>query len=365
MRRRDGASSRSIRSRRSSATRFRAAGFELYLVGGVVRDRMPAADQPPRTSTSRRRRRRAETTRVLRGWADRSFLVGVRFGTVGARKGDRQLRDHDVPRGGLRRGAPQAGGDVREGHRDRPVAARLHDQRDGRPAAGRRVRRSVRRREAPRGQDTRHAARAGGRVLGRSAADAARRSLRRRSSESTPAPRVVEAIATMRERLEIVSAERIRDELDKLLVGRRAGGRARADRRYGPGGRVPARSSPALQLEQDPVHHHKDVLRHTYAVVEQLRAGPGAAAGRHCCTTSASRRRARSRPTACSSTITRSWARGWPRRACRRCATPTRSVDDVGTLDRAAPAVPRVRRGMDRLPPCAGTCATRARCSIG
>ena len=29
---------------------------------------------------------------------------------------------------------------------------------------------------------------------------------------------------------------------------------------------------PALRLEQDPVHQHKDVLRHTYAVVERCEA---------------------------------------------------------------------------------------------
>ena len=31
---------------------------------------------------------------------------------------------------------------------------------------------------------------------------------------------------------------------------------------------------PALQLEQDPVHRHKDVLRHTFAVVERLEPDP-------------------------------------------------------------------------------------------
>src|SRR2546430_161887 len=38
----------------------------------------------------------------------------------------------------------------------------------------------------------------------------------------TPAPRVVEAIGRMRERLAIVSAERIADELAKLLMGTRS-----------------------------------------------------------------------------------------------------------------------------------------------
>src|ERR671928_67375 len=45
-----------------------------------ARDLDFATDAPPH-----------ETTRVLRGWAERQYLVGVRFGTVGARRGDRRL----------------------------------------------------------------------------------------------------------------------------------------------------------------------------------------------------------------------------------------------------------------------------------
>jgi poly(A) polymerase len=72
----------------------------------------------------------------------------------------------------------------------------------------------------------------------------------------------------MRSRLEIVSKERIRDELDKLLVLP-----------------VPSRGLwflvntglaaeflpelPALALEQDPIQRHKDVLAHTIAVVDK------------------------------------------------------------------------------------------------
>jgi len=70
--------------------------------------------------------------------------------------------------------------------------------------------------------------------------------------------------------LEIVSAERIRDELDKLLV-------------------VPDPSAglwfvvdtglaeqflpelAQMRLEQDPIHHHKDVLAHTIAVVAKTK----------------------------------------------------------------------------------------------
>src|SRR5581483_3666203 len=85
-----------------------------------------------------------------------------------------------------------------------------------------------------------------------------------------PDPALVAAATALAGRLEVVSAERIRDELSKLLV-------------------VPDPSAglwflvrtgladeflpelPALALEQDPIHHHKDVLAHTIAVVAKTR----------------------------------------------------------------------------------------------
>jgi poly(A) polymerase len=85
-----------------------------------------------------------------------------------------------------------------------------------------------------------------------------------------PVQQLVDAASQMCARLDIVSDERIRDELDKLLV-------------------VPDPSPglwflvntglaeqflpelPALALQQDPVHRHKDVLTHTIAVVQRAR----------------------------------------------------------------------------------------------
>ena len=86
--------------------------------------------------------------------------------------------------------------------------------------------------------------------------------------ELEPDAILVTAVGTMRSRLAIVSRERIRDELDKLLTLP-----------------VPTRGLwfivntglceeflpelPALALEQDPIQRHKDVLAHTIAVVEK------------------------------------------------------------------------------------------------
>ena len=86
--------------------------------------------------------------------------------------------------------------------------------------------------------------------------------------EVAPAARVVEAMRAMGDRLEIVSAERIRDELDKLLVGDHAPAGLELLVETGLADRF-LPEVPALRLEQDPVHRHKDVLRHTYAVVER------------------------------------------------------------------------------------------------
>ena len=86
-----------------------------------------------------------------------------------------------------------------------------------------------------------------------------------------PAPRVVEAIGRMRERLAIVSAERLADELAKLLTGTSPSrGLAMLVETGLSDEFLPELS--ALRLEQDPVHRHKDVLGHTFAVVERCEA---------------------------------------------------------------------------------------------
>ena len=85
-----------------------------------------------------------------------------------------------------------------------------------------------------------------------------------------PDPALVTAVESMRSRLEIVSKERIRDELDKLL--------ALPDPTEGLWFLVNTGLAqeflpelPALALEQDPIQRHKDVLAHTIAVVEKTR----------------------------------------------------------------------------------------------
>ena len=85
-------------------------------------------------------------------------------------------------------------------------------------------------------------------------------------------PAIEAAATTMAERLEKVSAERIRGELDLLMVTETPSigldfiVRTGLAEHFLP-------ELPKLQLEQDPIHQHKDVLRHTWAVVDKTSPG--------------------------------------------------------------------------------------------
>jgi poly(A) polymerase len=83
-----------------------------------------------------------------------------------------------------------------------------------------------------------------------------------------PEPALVAAIRQLHDRLSIVSAERIRDELDKLVtLPKPSSGLLFLVESTLAGEFLP--EVPALALEQDPVHRHKDVLAHTLAVVDR------------------------------------------------------------------------------------------------
>ncbi len=96
----------------------------------------------------------------------------------------------------------------------------------------------------------------------------------------------------MRDRLEIVSAERIRDELSKLLVADDPSAGLWLLARTGLADEFLPELN-AMQLEQDPIHRHKDVLAHTIAVVAQ-----DVAAAAHAARGVAARRRQAARPAA-------------------------------------------------------------------
>jgi len=81
-------------------------------------------------------------------------------------------------------------------------------------------------------------------------------------------PTLEAAATTMAEKLSIVSAERIRGELDLLLLTRQPSIGLDFIVRTGLADYF-FPELPRLQLEQDPVHLHKDVLKHTWAVVDK------------------------------------------------------------------------------------------------
>ncbi len=79
---------------------------------------------------------------------------------------------------------------------------------------------------------------------------------------------LIAAVRSEAPRLEIVSAERVRDELSKLVVVEdpSAGLWFLNDNGLAD---VILPELPAMRVEQDPIHRHKDVLAHTIAVVRQ------------------------------------------------------------------------------------------------
>jgi poly(A) polymerase len=245
--------------------RFADAGHELFLVGGSVRDLLlgrPSQDLDFATSAHPR-----ETTRVLQGWADRRYFVGVRFGTVGALKGGTRVEittfREEVYAEEHRKPAVTFGKDVRTdlSRRDFTINAMavgvpegtLIDPFGGVQALAARVLDTPLEPGIAFSDDPLRMVRAARFVA---------------QLDVVPADRVLEAIGGMRDRLDIVSAERIRAELDKLLVAARPSKGLEVLVETGLAD-VFLPELPALRLEQDPVHQHKDVLRHTYAVVER------------------------------------------------------------------------------------------------
>lgn len=245
--------------------RFRNAGHDLYLVGGWVRDAVLgregkdidfATDAKP-----------AQVIRILQGWADSRHLVGIRYGTVGARKGDFQLHittfREEVYKEDSRHPevtfAQEIEADLsRRDFTINAMAVRLPDGELIDPFRGL--------------YDLAHGQLRTPLEPEVSFADDPLRMLRAARFVSTLAvkalPEVVQAITRMHERLRIVSPERIQDELSKLLVGPHVDRALMLIVESGLAD-VFLPELPALRLEQDPVHRHKDVFRHTLAVVKR------------------------------------------------------------------------------------------------
>lgn len=86
-----------------------------------------------------------------------------------------------------------------------------------------------------------------------------------------PTAEVEAAVVKMAERLRIVSAERIREEFDRLLVLDNPSSGLWFLAHTGLSDYFLPELN-AMEVEQDPIHRHKDVLAHTIAVVEKTSA---------------------------------------------------------------------------------------------
>lgn len=244
--------------------RFADVGEELYLVGGTVRDTLLGgrddADLDFATSAT------PETTeRVVRGWADAVWLTGARFGTVSANKAGWRLEittyRSDRYAEGSRHPEVSFARDVdadlaRRDFTVNAMAVRLPGHRFVDPFGGLADLRAARLRtpmdpETSFGDDPLRMMR-----LGRFAAQLG----------ASPDEAAFKAAAAMAHRLDEISRERVRDELDKLVVAahQHAGWDLLCDTgladRFLP-------EIPALRAERDPLNRHKDVYRHTLAVV--------------------------------------------------------------------------------------------------
>ena len=195
--------------------RFAAAGHRLYLVGGLVRDSLmglaPTTDHDLTTDATP-----DQVRRLVEGVADAVWLQGERFGTVGIRVGDliMEITTHRAESyvGDSRKPVVRFSTDLHEdlGRRDFTVNAmavdvvdgKLHDPFDGRADLAAGILRTPLSPEESFGDDPLRMLRAARFHAG---------------YDLAPVDGIVEAARSLADRIGIVSGERIRGELFRLL----------------------------------------------------------------------------------------------------------------------------------------------------
>jgi poly(A) polymerase len=246
-------------------TRFQQAGHVLALVGGPVRDAMLGRLQTDLDFTTSARPE--VTEKLLKGWADAIWDLGRDFGTIGGRKGEWLIEittyRSETYDPASRKPSVDYGdsleGDLRR--RDFTVNAMalsvpervFVDPYGGVTDLASRVLRTPGTPQESFGDDPLRMMRAA-----------------RFSAQLgfTVAPEVVAAMTEMAGRIEIISAERVRDELVKLVCAPYPRQGLRLLVETGLAGHV-LPELPALALERDEHHRHKDVYEHTLTVLEQ------------------------------------------------------------------------------------------------
>jgi poly(A) polymerase len=245
--------------------RFAGAGHELALVGGPVRDAMLGRAHNDLDLTTSARPDDIE--RLLAGWADTTWDIGRAFGTIGSRKGQFQVEittyRSDAYDPSSRKPAVDFGdtleGDL--GRRDFTVnamAVRVPSREFVDPFGGVVDLAQGRLRTPGRPED--------------SFSDDPLRMMRAARFAAQLGfvvdPDVVSAMTAMSARIEIISAERVRDELVKLVTAPypRIGLTLLVETGLAA---LVLPELPALALERDEHHRHKDVYEHTLTVLEQ------------------------------------------------------------------------------------------------
>lgn len=246
-------------------TRFAAAGFALHLVGGPVRDALlgRAGDDLDFATDARPE----QVLEIIKGWADTTWTMGIAFGTVGLAKADHRLEvttyrsesyDAASRKPEVVYGDTLAGDLARRDFSVNSMALSVPGHEFADPAGGLADLAARRLRTPGRPED--------------SFGDDPLRMMRLARFTSqlgfTPDPEVVAAATAMSERISIVSAERIRDELTKVLLAPDPV----------PGLELLVVTGlaehmlpelPRMRLEIDPIHHHKDVYAHSLAVLQR------------------------------------------------------------------------------------------------
>jgi poly(A) polymerase len=246
--------------------KFSKNGFEISLVGGPVRDAVLGKLVKDLDLTTNAKPE--EIQKCLKGWADSIWDVGIKFGTVGAKVKDyvfeittyRTEQYEDTSR----KPSVVFGKTLEEdlARRDFTINAmalrlpsfELVDIYNGLTDLNNKILRTPLDAQISFSEDPLRMLRAA-RFMSK--------------LELKPQADLVEAMKTLADRLKIVSMERINDEFNKLLL---------TDKPR-PGIELLVETGvaehflpelPALKLEIDEHHHHKDVYQHSLTVLEQV-----------------------------------------------------------------------------------------------
>ena len=251
----------------SLAQAFSAKGYTLALVGGPVRDAILGRLGNDLDFTTNAKPE--ESKKILHGWAEHVWDTGIAFGTVVGKLGETTVEvttyrsdvyEKDSRKPDVSFGENIEGDLSRRDFRVNSMALELTgatplfiDPFDGLSDLTKKILQTPGRPEDSFSDDPL-------RML---------RAVRFASQlDFGIAPNVLAAMKEMAPRLSIISAERIRDELSKILMSQnpRLGITLLVDTDLAD---IVLPEIPKLRLEVDEHHHHKDVYEHSITVLEQ------------------------------------------------------------------------------------------------